>query len=472
MATLDIGTHATGKPQRSGPAYPFHHAAECVADYTVTLPLECSELTFNLATGHYLLARPSDREVARARVEAGKADRSPQGDFALLKARADGLREEESYPTSLVILPTYGCNLGCSYCYEGKLTKQQYYWSSQEIDTFMTAFDAFIAAERIDPGVSAVTLLGGEVVREEAADRCRSLVGRLSAHGFKDIQIISNGLELAPLAASLVDSGATSFMITIDGTEAVHDKRRPARDRSLSSYRNAVEAVAAVLDAGAKAVVRINADGRNVDNLPDLARELENRGLFGHPLFRAYIHPVSSDFKSSRTFMTEVDLCRAVAGHARREPLMTRFEWDFHGLDLLYRIARGAPLVPRVSYCGATDRQYVFDAKGGVFSCWFGTGKEDFQLGRHSGGEGIVVDREKLAQWQSRSALTHPVCRTCRWATVCGGGCSFKSHFKTDDFRNGNCADFESILSICAPFILKEGLCDPAGRSEESRDIS
>jgi sulfatase maturation enzyme AslB (radical SAM superfamily) len=46
-------------------------------------------------------------------------------------------------------------------------------------------------------------------------------------------------------------------------------------------------------------------------------------------------------------------------------------------------------------------------------------------------------------------------CGTCKWALVCGGGCTFKAVTKTGDVMSPNCAPFEGIYAAAGRLVYE-----------------
>lgn len=112
------------------------------------------------------------------------------------------------------------CNLRCVYCMppEGVPFKQH-----DEILSYEEM--AFFVAAAVEVGISKVRLTGGEpLVRRGVADLVRLIA---NTPGVDDISLTTNGLLLAPMAASLAEAGLSRVNVSLDSLD-------PARFQALT----------------------------------------------------------------------------------------------------------------------------------------------------------------------------------------------------------------------------------------------
>lgn len=436
-------------------------------DYTLVLPLRGEEvLVLSLLTGFYWRGPESastDAVTDVSMTDNSGAGFSPEneGKVAQIMGRFDAVYQtsltgpNRTGTTSLVLIPSYKCNLWCDYCYEGKLTAHSTQWTPDQAVGAIRGCAQALESHGLKLADTKVTLLGGEVVRADIMDTLDAIFHELHIQKVITIEVVTNGFELAQYGSRLKNGGVTSVMVTIDGPQDIHDLRRQSRHTHESSYARAMAGISAVLELGMRVSLRINIDDRNVAFVPAFLETVNSLGWLDHSLFSAYLYPIGNDFRGSRTFLSERQLAHVVADLAISNPLMKRIRWDFHGLDILYRIRDGRPLHPRLTFCGAERNQVVADLTGNLYSCWFGIGSDVFRIGRiDTATEEGTIDTERVTQWQNRVVSRMAYCATCRWALLCGGGCAFKAYDLTGKISGPSCADFKEILYDCAPHIL------------------
>jgi len=162
---------------------------------------------------------------------------------------------------NLRISVTDRCNLRCLYC----MPEEEYVWLPREqilgFEEIALLTDAFV-----DLGVDRVRLTGGEpLLRRDLPD----LVGLLSARGgIRDLAMTTNGVLLAPVAASLKDSGLRRVTVSLDTLRSGRFEALTGRT-THARVLEGIEAVAQAGFAGTKldsVIIR----GMNDDELIDL----------------------------------------------------------------------------------------------------------------------------------------------------------------------------------------------------------
>jgi len=163
--------------------------------------------------------------------------------------------------TDLRISVTDRCNFRCSYC----MPVEDMKWLPRE---GILTYEEIERVARVlhGLGVTAVRLTGGEpLVRADLP----VLVRKLSALGFEDVSLTTNGVGLPHLAGALVDAGLRRVNVSCDSL----DRRRFAS----ITRRDALDAVLAGMDAAEAAglaPVKVNVvlmRGVNDDEVVDFA---------------------------------------------------------------------------------------------------------------------------------------------------------------------------------------------------------
>lgn len=140
---------------------------------------------------------------------------------------------------SLRLSVTDRCNLRCSYC----MPEESYTWLPRES---LLSFEELSRLASIFSGLGAarIRITGGEPLLRRDLD---ALVTQLAAiGGVRDLALTTNGMLLAPLAASLRDAGLQRVTISLD---TLLPDRFEALTRS-SRHADVLEGIAAAVDAG------------------------------------------------------------------------------------------------------------------------------------------------------------------------------------------------------------------------------
>ena len=399
------------------------------------------------------VARPSDATLERLRrrgyLTRMTADEE-QAYFAnvALRLHQVALHRQPTY----VLMPTYQCNLRCPYCFQDHMRTDPAYqhllrtMDRATIDRIWRGMDQIDAAHGITDSNRTprnITLFGGEPFLAES----RPIIEYLLGKGGARFSAVSNATELDAYRDLLGPHGIGAIQITLDGPPDAHDRRRIYPDGSGSFERIAAN-ITLALDAGVAISLRMNVDRENVARLPELAREFVGRGWSKYPRFSAYtavVHASNDKTDAASTFDTW-ELGRALEALRAEVPEMSLIGGqDDSMLANVRRLfdQRSDPLPGfRATYCGAHSTMYVIDAFGDIYACWERTGAPEERIGAIDAEGPVRVNRATLEMWRRRNVTTNEVCRQCRYATWCGGGCAAYAEHDHGDMYHNYCDGF------------------------------
>src|SRR5512137_889015 len=195
--------------------------------------------------------------------QAGFVVETPADDQALLDGALAAWRAEAALTqTQLIVVPTFGCNLACTYCYQelfdpagaGLITPRA-------VEAFFAYLDRHHLAGPIRP---YLTLFGGEPLRDTPAhhDRIARFLDGARARGLK-AAVVTNGHDLGAFVPTLAAGPVKEVQVTLDGPRSLHDRRRPHRD-GAGTFDRIVVGVDALLAAGVPVNLRVVADKENL----------------------------------------------------------------------------------------------------------------------------------------------------------------------------------------------------------------
>jgi uncharacterized protein len=357
-------------------------------------------------------------------------------------------------PPGVLAVPSYSCNLRCTYCYEKPLQGKGPSWLSKRmsLDTATSLFDAVekLRGEAAPP--RSLTFYGGEPFQEANTPVIRHLFHKARDKGFRSFSGITNGVELNRFKDLLGPDGRIGFLqITLDGPREVHDRRR-----FLPGGQGTFETIAAnismALDRGVRVSVRMNIDRDNADAVGAARAFFQEQGWEQTRLFRAYCSPVHAGGCSrpaARTFPSHLEMERAVEKglkpppsgpadssllvdsltHSIRKRILSHLEQD-HGLPRW-----------RTAFCGSNMSMYIFDPFGDIYPCWEVIGQLKHRIGTY-GPRTVALDERTLRAWHHRSVTEISACRSCAYLFFCGGGCEAFALQKTGRADRPLCLDF------------------------------
>ncbi len=369
------------------------------------------------------------------------------------EAYARFLDELERTPVQLVVVPSFGCNLRCRYCYQEPFDPAGGLISPQAVASFFAWVDRF---HREDPVKPYLTLFGGEPLVDTPAHRDR--VGRfLDGAGARGLQVavVTNGYDVASFVPLLLRGPVKEIQVTIDGPEGVHDARRPHRGGG-GTFARAAAGVDALLAAGIPVNLRVVVDRENLESLPELAALVALRGWLDRPesLFRTQVGRNYELFGCSAAQRREhlfdrlelwaryVELCEA-------HPVLRRFHLPrFHGIRHL--VEAGEFPSPNFDACPATKKEWAFAPDGGLYGCTATVGNPSYRLGSFH--PAVERDEAGIARWRERSTLTISRCQGCALGPVCGGGCGALATESQGDLMAPDCRPVRELFGLGARF--------------------
>lgn len=383
---------------------------------------EDAEALRRLATGGGLPPSLPEQALREALfvVESDEEDRALRAE-----ALSEWAAEAERTPTQLVVVPSFGCNLACTYCYQETFDPAGAGLLAPEVvDAFFAYLDRHHASERPRP---FVTLFGGEPLRDTPAHHDR--VGRFLAGARQrgvEVAAVTNGHDLAAFLPALAAGPVREVQVTLDGPRHVHDARRPHAS-GAGTFDRIVSGIDGLVAAGIPVNLRVVADRGNLAALPELAELAAAKGWLDLPASR-FKTQVGRNYElfgcASRqrrdALFDRVELWARWLELAEAYPILRRFHRPrFHGIGHLAET--GELPAPNFDACPATKKEWAFGPDGKLYGCTATVGHPAHVLGSYH--PEIARDDGAIAAWRGRSTLTIPRCRDCALAPVCGGGC-------------------------------------------------
>jgi uncharacterized protein len=396
---------------------------------------------------------PSDETIAVLRTRGYLTDLSRADEDALFTQVATAVHDLNRTP-GYVFMPTYDCNLRCSYCFQDHMRTDPTFshllrtMDRPLIDRIFAAIpkiEAFHNMPENSQRRRSFGFFGGEPLLEGNHATIAYIVGKAQALGQASFWAITNGTELDAYRDLLGAGGIGFLQITLDGPPSEHDRRRIYADGG-GSFERIAQNLTMALDLGAQVSVRMNVDRNNVGQLPELADEIVARGWNRRAKFSAYtatIHAANKKTSAKSTF-----------GSWELDQSMNRLREQYSNMRVIDRPddaikdkarqifnSKETPQF-RSTFCGAHNGMYLFDAFGDIYACWERTGDPKIRIGCISQDAEFVVNAQVNAMWRSRNVTSNPTCRKCRYALYCGGGCAVLAQEKRGKFFTNYCDGF------------------------------
>ena len=338
-----------------------------------------------------------------------------------MKDRRVAIGQEPYRPIYVVWELTLACDHACAHCGSraGKARERE-----------LNLEEALRVVDQLaDAGTREVVLIGGEAyLWEGMLEVVRALVRR----GVRPL-MTTGGKGLSPgLCRELAEAGMYSVSVSIDGLEASHNTIR----RNKRSFQAGVRALTNLREAGLRTSVNTNINRINMGDLEALYERLLGLGV--------------------RAWQVQIT---APLGRAADRPEMVLQPWDL--LEVMPRVIAlkergfedGLLVMPgnNLGYFGpdeATLRSQRPDHRDHWVGCQAGRyvmgiesdgavkGCPSLQTDSYVGGNLLEQDLQSIWDGGAELAFTRDrtvedlwgFCRTCPFAEVCMGGCSFTAH--------------------------------------------
>lgn len=324
--------------------------------------------------------------------------------------KLDVIRNRSAFASSdainITIYPTQECNARCFYCFE-----------NGEKRTPMTSETAAKVVDYITKNVTVsdevvFRWFGGEpLVADHIIDYITDEVNRFFDGKLKFSSIVTtNGFNITDdlISRAKTKWNAKKFHVTIDGYGDEHNKRKNYYDKSVDAYQKLLSDMSKLIEAGIFVVCRFNLDKKNIGQLDDILRDLEQ-------------------FKNSDLFYVHTTTLRRPPKAPLEDYILAQdYDWAY---DLIWRkmysygfydgIKHILPLRLRGNCLACVMNEVLINSDGNLFKCLQHTTDESHKVGDCTTG---VVFNKNYLDWLDVS-IKRPQCQKCAYLPMCSGGC-------------------------------------------------
>ncbi|RDD31141.1 radical SAM/SPASM domain-containing protein [Prosthecochloris sp. ZM] len=335
---------------------------------------------------------------------------------------------------SLTICPTLACNFACPYCFE----------QSQNDETIMRDETIAALAEFIkqhhDARTLTVSWYGGEATLAfDVIDRLTKKFIELYPD-YDNAGMVTNAYLLDQEKIDRLKAlKITSIQITLDGSEATHNKRRMLKNGG-ATYERILHNIDLLMNSSweGSCAIRVNVDKTNQEEYAALHTELLER-YKGKDLsvYPGYVNTFEGHDYSDQCGFDNSDRAAFTLNQYQKEGIVPKNGF-FPGSGVH-------------NTCAATNHYfYVVSPNGELYKCWEDVGQADSAIGSvHE--DKFVTNPELVARYSiGTDPFNDSGCMECRVLPICGGGCVRKRLRRQHYGEKG--------IDYCSP--LKESLTD------------
>ena len=318
----------------------------------------------------------------------------------------------------LHVNPTLDCNLNCWYCYENHIA------NSKMPETIVSNIIKFVAKLIGQNRIKRFELgfFGGEplfyfnqiakVLINEINELCLDNGVLFSVH------FTSNATLLNDSIISYLAKYRCGFQITLDGDNQYHNQIRHFKN-GIGTFEIIISNIEKLVKTGIDVIIRINYTSDNVCSLSKLVNRLSKIDDKYRQVIKIDLQRVWQDRKTGE------DDTEVIIKHIRHK-------LNEHGYKVLANFIPHN--VKNICY-GDKINHSVINYNGDVFACTARDFSESNRIGYLETNGAIIYD-ENILRHRNNAKLQKQVCRTCRIAPICGGGCK---QCALEDLGNNNC---------------------------------
>ena len=312
----------------------------------------------------------------------------------------------------LILMPTEACNFRCTYCYESFVRGR--------MDENTVSGVKALVRERIKTlNTLHISWFGGEplmeldlmeeltsVFQKEARDHSVSYSADISTNGY---------FLTTEVFHKLLSMDVRQFMITIDGVEAVHDKRRflIGGGKTFSEIMENLKAAKESTE-NFDLSIRVNFDEDNLKETEELTQYLKEQ-FAGDPRFGILFRPVGR-------WGGEHDEDIPICSHITANEKMWQFTENAIDEKLHMSSMIGGIMNPAGSVCyAAKPNAFVIGANGQLYKCTTALDADINHVGTLNADGTMDLDYDKLISWVTSGEETDPVCQNCFYRPACQG---------------------------------------------------
>ncbi|TDH18039.1 radical SAM protein [Segetibacter sp. 3557_3] len=316
----------------------------------------------------------------------------------------------------LIIMPTEKCNFRCTYCYEsferGKMSDENALALCESIKTIATTAPNF-----------SLGFFGGEPLLWP------DLILKFSSLAFGILKnrnlpyfagISTNGYFLTlDLFRKLVEVGVTSYQISIDGTEEVHDKQRLTISKK-PTFKTIIANLRAMAstDYQFNCVIRCNISPTEGKKAIALFSGSEVDFIKQDKRFIVDIHQIWKSDRETMLESNEAPGCGSEFYKTLDTYILYKSLNDLGVSNVAYSSIPS--LLSSACYAGKPN-WYVIGSNLNIYKCTVVFDNEKNKLGYVDKDGTLVIDAQKNELWTGSNVLTDNSCSTCHYRIPCGG---------------------------------------------------
>ncbi len=428
-------------------------------NYAIMNPLSGSFDLLDLEEYKQIAAGKPDElngELADYMLERGYLFANKAKEDKLVQKKWKEFQEEMAdTQTQLLLIPSYGCNIACTYCYQAGVQAEPGIMSPEIVDAFFRYAEDTFGNQRKKP---FITLFGGEPFINTTRHRAiiELIIDRCIEYGY-EVAAVTNGHDLLDYIDLLSRAQVKEIQVTLDGSKEIHDQRRIFAN-GRGTFDRIVQGIEAAIERGIPINLRSVVDQENLEDMVAFAEFLDSKGWLDLPahLFKTQIgrnYELFECYAQPQHLLSQAELWQAFAEMSRKYPILKKFHRpEFKGMRQL--VETGEMYMASFDTCPAAKTEWVFDLHGDIYGCTASCGREEYKLGTFF--PEVSLENDAVGQWQARNVNNIEECKDCRYNVVCGGGCGVIAANRQGRILAPDCRPIQELLETGVGYYEQE----------------
>ncbi len=366
-------------------------------------------------------------QVVDVLAEQGFVTSKSMDELSCYKYYYNKLQYQQPDTIRFVFVPTYGCNLDCSYCYQGKIKDPKQLDKSQ-----ISSLKLFVLNEiKRNNNIRKIQLgfYGGEPLlckraNIEIANYVRELANELNLK--IETNITTNAVLIdSDIIENFIIPNDMKIQITIDGVKSTNDTRRVSKNNK-SSFDSIKSSIMLLNYYGLKdnIILRLNVDNHNINEIDDVLREFSDLvgDFYVSPLLEAGNNTCNKDTCISKStffakYYNEIE-CKLKALNINKE----------------YKHTFGKKKPCAIN----KENGYFIDCNLDVYKCVGFVGEKHFAVGQISD-NGVLVKNSNYYKQLTWSPFNFSKCVNCNLLPACASGCAYDAYLNNGSINHNYC---------------------------------
>lgn len=379
-----------------------------------------------------------DNGVIQGLLQCGVLISDDTDEKALLRYRYQAAKYSADF-ISVLLLPTFACNLSCHYCPN---PAQPVFMDAETTRSVISFLESLMRSA--NRGI-ILKLYGGEPLLH--ADCCHILCEALSTSCQRRnlpflAAAMTNGTLLTHKKTEKVLPYLGAIHVTLDGYQQYHDSIRHYTN-GKGTYTDIMDGLSLARENGTRISVRVNTTAENMDSIKELLEDLKKRKFDEYSKFEIYFGPIApleecTYFKDDAPSQKLKKDTFELVPHLRH--IVAATGWKGKTRDIVSDL-RSVSKPELCQYSKAYT--FVVGPSGKFYTCPAFVGDPDYCIGTLK--EGTAEFTSLYYDIHTRDPLRLD-CQDCAYLPVCGGGCPVRAYMRHNTVDAYYCGSTKELI--------------------------